>query len=171
MTGDKPDERIRTPMQWSTAANAGFTTGTPWESLQPDWNRATVAAEEPDSASLLNLYRKLIHLRSANSALGMGELIPLSTGNDALAAYLRKDAGGAVLVVANLGDAPVSSAAVSSASDGALPPGQYTPAPLIGATPAAPLTVGSSGRIQDYVPLTALGPHDARVFQVYTAAK
>ena len=170
MTGDKPDERIRTPMQWNGAANAGFTTGSPWEALQPDWTQATVAAEDPDTASLLNLYRRLIHLRSANSALGMGELVPLSTGNDAVVAFLRKDASGAVLVVANLGSGALDGAKVTSA-DGALPAGQYTPTSLLGGTGGQPLTVGSNGRVQDYVPVATLAPRAARVFQVYTAAK
>ncbi len=170
MTGDKPDERIRTPMQWSSAANAGFTTGTPWESLQPDWTQATVAAEDPDSASLLNLYRKLIHLRSANSALAMGDLTVLNTGNDAFVAFLRKDTSGAVLVVANLGDAALSSPTVNS-GDAALPAGQYAPAALLGGVAAKSLTVASNGRIQDYAPLATIGPHEARVFQVYTTGK
>ncbi|MEI2689565.1 MAG: alpha-amylase family glycosyl hydrolase [Anaerolineae bacterium] len=36
MTGNKPDERIRTPMQWADEANGGFTSGTPWEALNSD---------------------------------------------------------------------------------------------------------------------------------------
>src|SRR6185503_15228405 len=52
MTGDKPDERLRTPMQWSGDAGAGFTRGTPWESLQPDWATTNVAAQEGDASSL-----------------------------------------------------------------------------------------------------------------------
>ena len=57
MTGDKPDERLRTPMQWSRAPSAGFTRGTPWEPLQPDLLTANVEAQDADPASLLNLYR------------------------------------------------------------------------------------------------------------------
>src|SRR2546429_6624771 len=55
MTGDKPDERLRTPMQWALAPAAGFTTGKPWEALQPDSFTANVAVESRDLESLLNL--------------------------------------------------------------------------------------------------------------------
>jgi hypothetical protein len=54
MTGDKPDERLRTPMQWKPGAGTGFTTGTPWESAQPDSMTVTVEAQDADSGSLLN---------------------------------------------------------------------------------------------------------------------
>ena len=37
MTGEKPDEQIRTPMQWSAEGNAGFTTGSPWEPVNGDY--------------------------------------------------------------------------------------------------------------------------------------
>src|SRR4029453_17385752 len=56
MTGRKPDEYIRTPMQWSGEANAGFTTGTPWITTTVD-SQVNVAAEEKDPNSLLSLYR------------------------------------------------------------------------------------------------------------------
>src|SRR5258708_32122194 len=70
MTGDKPDERLRTPMQWSGSANAGFTKGAPWETPQADWATTNVAAEENDPNSLLTLTRQLIHLRESSAALG-----------------------------------------------------------------------------------------------------
>src|SRR5437879_8461365 len=69
MTGEKPDERLRTPMQWVLAPAAGFTSGKPWEALQPDSFTANVAVEDRDTTSLLNRYRRLIHLREANAAL------------------------------------------------------------------------------------------------------
>ncbi|MEO8336420.1 MAG: alpha-amylase family glycosyl hydrolase, partial [bacterium] len=76
MTGDKPDERLRTPMHWTRTKAAGFTTGAPWEPLQPDSMTANVAAQTNDRTSMLNLYRRLIHLRGSNAALAVGELIP-----------------------------------------------------------------------------------------------
>jgi len=90
MVGDKPDEKIRTPMQWSSANAGGFTSGTPWEALQPDWATRNVAAQDADPRSLLNHYRKLIHLRNAHPALSRGQLHVGSTNNSAVAAYLRR---------------------------------------------------------------------------------
>jgi glycosidase len=103
MTGDKPDERLRTPMHWSRGAAAGFSSGKPWEALQPDSLTANVAAQERDPNSLLRLYRRLGAQRGANSALRNGELIPVETGNESVLAYIRADSARAVLVVANLG--------------------------------------------------------------------
>jgi len=105
MTGDKPDERLRTPMQWERAPAAGFTRGKPWEALQPDSFTANVAVEGRDTASLLSLYRRLMTMRATKSALRNGELVPVETGNESLLAYIRRDRTHAMLVVANLGDA------------------------------------------------------------------
>jgi glycosidase len=102
MTGDKPDERLRTPMQWS-GSSRGFTSGKPWEASQSDSLTANVAVEDRAANSLLKLYRWLIRLRANDNALREGELEPVVTGNESVLAYLRKDGAGQVLVVANLG--------------------------------------------------------------------
>src|SRR5260370_41764406 len=118
MTGDKPDERLRTPLQWAPGAGGGFTSGTPWERLQPDSLTVTVQAEDADPGSLLNLYRRLIHLRRQNEALATGRLVPLTTGNTQVTAYLRRAGDHAVLVVANLGAAAGSGPASGSRAAG-----------------------------------------------------
>ena len=105
MTGDKPDERLRTPMQW-TGTSAGFTSGTPWEAGQPDSLTVNVARESRASGSLLSFYRRLVRERLKSSALRNGELVPVPTDNDAVLAYIRRDSTGAVLVAANLGKTP-----------------------------------------------------------------
>lgn len=69
MTGAKPDELIRTPMQWSDAPNAGFSTADPWEPPNDDFRTVNVAAQEDDADSLLSLYRRLVHLRTTHAAL------------------------------------------------------------------------------------------------------
>ena len=108
MSGDKPDPRLRTPMQWTRGRAAGFTSGKAWEPLQPDSLTANVAVQHADPASLLNRYRRLIHLRTANTALGAGELIPATASTGAVTAYLRRDGTKVLLVVANLGRTPLS---------------------------------------------------------------
>src|SRR5881296_1751780 len=94
MTGDKPDPRLRTPMQWSAGRGLGSTSGTAWESAQPDWMAVNVALEDTDPGSLLNLYRKLVHLRRQNDALAAGTLVPLSASSPQVAAYVRRSGGG-----------------------------------------------------------------------------
>ena len=107
MTGDKPDERLRTPMQW-TASSRGFTSGKPWEVLQADTLTVNVAVEELASNSLLKRYRWLIRLRANDTALREGQLEPVATGNESLLAYLRTDGSRRVLVVVNLGKVPAT---------------------------------------------------------------
>lgn len=106
MLGTKPDETIRNPMQWSAAPNGGFTMGSPWEALQPDWRTNNVAAQESDSASLLNHYRRLIHLRNSHPALRTGDLKMLTPGDTSgtIAAWLRRSKGEAFLIIVNFGE-------------------------------------------------------------------
>ena len=152
MTGDKPDPRLRTPMQWRPGHGTGFTTGTPWQNAQPDSQTTTVEAQDADSGSLLNLYRTLIHLRKSNDALAVGRLVPLSTGSATVTAYLRREGDRAVLVVANLGDAAATGLALSGAA-GVLPPGSYQPRSLLGGPDGTVLEVGADGSVQSYQPL------------------
>jgi alpha-amylase len=166
MTGNKPDPRLRTPMHWRRGPAAGFTTGVPWEPLQPDSMTANVETQEADSTSLLNLHRRLIHLRAEHPALGAGELVPLTTGSDAVAAYLRREGERVVLVVANLGATAVADVAISSEGR-VLPPGRFIPANLLGGPPARRLLVGSHGEIRRYVPVSSLGARDVHVFAIF----
>jgi glycosidase len=165
MTGDKPDERLRTPMHWELAPAAGFTKGKPWEALQPDSFTANVAVEDRDTTSLLNLYRRLAHARETNRALRTGVLIPLESGNDAVLAYVRKDSSHMALVVANLGREAVEGVALSS-TDKAAEPGRYTLRNLLGGPSAQGLVVENDGRIRGYLPLPVLSPRQAYVFEM-----
>jgi alpha-amylase len=165
MTGDKPDPRLRTPMHWRPGPAAGFTSGRPWEPLQPDSLTANVEAQDRDPRSLLNLYRTLIHLRAANSALAVGTLVPLTTANEAVTAYLRRDGDHAVLVVANLGKVPLNGIALES-DEGALAPGRYAATPLLGGPAAPQLSVSSDGRVRGYVAVRTLAPVSSYLFDL-----
>ena len=156
MTGNKPDPRLRTPMHWKRAANVGFTTGAPWEPLQADSMTANVEAQEGDSTSLLNTYRALIHLRANNPAIGSGDFIPLATGNDGVAAWLRTNGSRNVLVVANLTGQP--QAVVIATPTHAISQGRYAARLLYGSSPAGSLRVTGSGAIQKWTGLAALKP-------------
>ena len=103
MVGDKPDEQIRNPMQWSGESGAGFTRGKPWEDPQSDWRTKNVATEEDDPGSLLNLYRQLIHLRLAHPALSHGVLSLASANDSSVASFIRQTEGEMVLVILNFG--------------------------------------------------------------------
>jgi alpha-amylase len=103
MRGTKPDERIRTAMQWTAEAPAGgFSSHRPWEPLQDDWETINVAAETGAPDSLLSTYRSLIRRRRLTPMLRDGATIPV-TATGGVVAWLRTDADGTVLLVANLG--------------------------------------------------------------------
>jgi alpha-amylase len=164
MEGAKPDERLRTPMQWTSAPGAGFTTGRPWERLADDSATVSVASAERDAGSILWLHRQLIHLRSTNPALGSGRLVPLTASTDAVAAYARRAGTRTVLVVANLGDTPATAVSLGAAA-ASLPAGRWTPRAIVGAASAGPLTVGKDGSVSAYT-LPTLAPHEGYVFEL-----
>src|SRR5690606_37353891 len=69
MTGGKPDELIRKPMQWSTQTDAGFSDAKPWQELAKGWEETNVETESADPESLLNWYKALINTRNQIPAL------------------------------------------------------------------------------------------------------
>lgn len=157
MTGDKPDPRLRTPMHWAPVRAAGFSTGIPWEPLQPDSATITVASQDHDPASLLNHFRRLIHLRAESPALATGRLIPLQTSDSSVAAFLRREGDRAMLVVANLSD-QAKSGVLLFATDSALAGGRYRLEPRLGDAPGTPVRVRRTGRIDRQAPVSTLQP-------------
>jgi len=97
---DKGRDGERTPMQWSGAKNAGFTTGTPWLPIPDSYRRVNVVAETHRSTSLLRWYERLIQLRATNAALRDGEEIMLNPDDSHVLSWLRKNADGTSVVVA-----------------------------------------------------------------------
>lgn len=79
----------RTPMQWDTTENAGFTTGSPWLPINDNKRDINVAAEKEDRTSVLHLYRQLISLHHSEPALHAGQYRLFSEKNEVLA-YVRK---------------------------------------------------------------------------------
>jgi alpha-amylase len=109
MNGSKPDEAIRTPMQWSGDANAGFSSGSPWEALNSDSQQVNVALQDGDPSSLLSWYRQLIRIRGQHLALQKGDTIKIETGSTSVFAMLRVWKDDIILVLVNLGDKPDNS--------------------------------------------------------------
>jgi glycosidase len=170
MIGDKPDERIRTPMQWSNAHGDRFTRGTPWEPMQSDTLTTTVSEETGDGTSLLSVYRRLIHLRTRCSALASDDIVPLEASSDAAAAYLRRSGGRAVLVIANLSATPLTKLTVSSPAH-ALRAGHWSAYDLAGHETPAPLHVGADGRMSGYIAMDTLAPTQGYVLELTRAGQ
>ncbi len=101
MTGSGDHLNIRTPMQWDATAGAGFTTGTPWRTVNANYPTHNVATMQADESSLWSSYRDMIQARGGSPALLRGDLEILDTGCPHVLAYLRRNAGETVLCVVN----------------------------------------------------------------------
>ena len=91
----------RTPFQWNDSANAGFTTGTPWLKINPNYLTVNVAVEENDPNSVLNYFRKLIKLRKNELTLVYGKYTLLDKDNPDVYAYTRELEGTKILILLN----------------------------------------------------------------------
>jgi alpha-glucosidase len=89
----------RTPMQWDSGVNAGFTTGNPWLPVPHSAKEINVKAEERDPDSLLAWYRALIQLKKTNAALAHGSNVMLDTLNNQVLSWKREAPGTATVVV------------------------------------------------------------------------
>ena len=86
-------DNARTPMQWTDGENAGFTDGTPWLRINPNYTAINVEKESGDPDSVLNFYKKLIALRKSpeyKETVVYGALIPFMEDRHNLMAYYRK---------------------------------------------------------------------------------
>ncbi|WP_323903369.1 alpha,alpha-phosphotrehalase [Aeromonas caviae] len=106
--GAKSRDNSRTPMQWSAASNAGFTSGTPW--LKPAANYSEINAEAAlaDQHSVFWHYRDLIALRKAYPIFTQGDYQELLTGHPQIWAYVRRANGQTLLVVSNFYGKPAA---------------------------------------------------------------
>jgi len=91
---------VRAPMQWTSGAGAGFTTGSPWLPLAADFTINNVAALRQQPNSILSLYHRLIELRRAEPALSVGAFASLPT-DDHVMAYVRKAGDRRLLILLN----------------------------------------------------------------------
>ena len=98
---DKGRDGERTPMQWSDAANAGFTNAgvTPWLPVPPTYTTVNVKTEETDPNSLLTWYRNLIKLKKTNPAFEHGDNVMLDNTNTKVLSWIRQTAGAPTVVV------------------------------------------------------------------------
>jgi len=94
-------DNARTPFQWNNSTNAGFTAGTPWLKVNPNYKEVNAATQEKDPNSVLNYFRKMTKLRKENSILVYGDYSLLDAKNPKVYSYLRKLDGKQFLVMLN----------------------------------------------------------------------
>ena len=99
-------DNARTPVQWDDSPNAGFTTGTPWIEVNPNYTAINAAAEEKDPDSVLNYYKQMITLRKSHLGLIYGSFQLLAEENPQVFAYRRTlaETGENYLIACNFSD-------------------------------------------------------------------
>ncbi|GAF40370.1 oligo-1,6-glucosidase (Sucrase-isomaltase) [Agrilactobacillus composti DSM 18527 = JCM 14202] len=95
-------DNARTPMQWNATSQAGFTTGRPWFTVNPDYLKVNVAADQQAAQSVSRYYKALIHLRHTQAILTDGSFDLLLPKDPHLFVYQRQLAGKTWLIAANL---------------------------------------------------------------------
>jgi len=139
----------RTPFQWDNSPNAGFTDGTPWIKVNPNYTSINVAAQEKDSNSVLNYFKKLIRIRKKELTLIYGKYTLLENANPNIYSYLRELNGKKILILLNF-KAQMSSVSLNNIK-----------------MDNAKLIICNYIKIPDK--LTVLRPYEARIYNISTS--
>ncbi|MDM5314569.1 alpha-glucosidase [Fictibacillus sp. b24] len=95
-------DNSRTPMQWTSDVNAGFTTGTPWMKVNPNYTEINVEKQEQDEKSVLSFYKKMISLKKKNEVFTYGTYDLILEEDKQIYAYTRTLGEEKVVVITNL---------------------------------------------------------------------
>ena len=97
-------ENARTPMQWDSTENAGFTSGTPWKRINENYTQINVAAQDADPNSVLNHFRKMTRVRSDNPVLVYGKYELIQREHPDIYAFSRTLDDEQLLILLNFSD-------------------------------------------------------------------
>jgi alpha-amylase len=101
MTGVKPDEKLRSPMQWSAGTRAGFTTGNPWQAINSNFTTYNVQTLDAEYGSIFNHYKRLIKIRNNFPAIQTGSYLNVISNNNAVFSYTREAGNEKFLILIN----------------------------------------------------------------------
>lgn len=142
-------DNSRTPMQWDDSEHAGFTTGTPWIKVNPNYKEINVKQALEDPNSVYHYYRKLIQLRKEHPEMVYGTFHDYTENEPYIYAYTRELDGSCLLIVLNHCDEP---------NDYELPGAlsAYTREYLL----------GNYADIQETGVILHMRPHEARIYKL-----
>jgi glycosidase len=164
MIGSGDHLNIRTPMQWTDGANAGFTTGTPWSSINGNYAQYNVAVEELDSGSLLEWYKRLIGVRNRTPALRRGTHDPLASSESPVLAFVRRHEEQTVLCMANTASNSLGNVTLTGSADD-LEPGEHTLVNLLDPGDTLSVTVSPAYEITGL----SLAGHEVAIYEFASA--
>lgn len=99
---ERSRDNSRTPMQWSAEKNAGFSQAEPWIKVQKNYKTINTEAEEKETDSILNFYKKLIQLRKEMPVIANGTIQFLDEESEGVIGYVRELEGTKLVVLCNL---------------------------------------------------------------------
>lgn len=102
MLGRISRDNTRTPMQWDDTKNAGFTTGTPWLKVNPNYEDINVFVQQKNKDSLLNFYKKMIRLKKEHLTLTYGSFDLIYPDDKNVFAYTRTLKDEQFIILGNL---------------------------------------------------------------------
>jgi len=164
MLGNKPDELLRTLMQWSGGTNTGFTTGTPWQPANESYTEINVALQEDDPSSLLNHYRFLVNLRNQHPALRTGAYLPFTSSCRLIYPVLRVDDEEAFMLIANL-DRRVQEGCILTIEESPLA-GEYHLETIFGIGEFEPIVFDENGAVAQYRIQKDLDPYESLILML-----
>ena len=94
-------DNSRTPMQWDSSSNSGFTKGTPWMKVNPNYQEINVRKQEDDPQSILHFYKQMIQLRKQHECLIYGDFKLHLEDDQHIFAYSRNDGKQTALIINN----------------------------------------------------------------------
>ena len=124
----KGRDNARTPMQWSDAPCAGFTTGTPWIVVNPNYRVINAADQVGREDSVFSCYKRLIRLRKEYPVFTEGDYEPLEEENSQLFAYRRTAGNEQLIVVCSFSGEPMENPLASLERGGKLLASSYSDA-------------------------------------------
>jgi glycosidase len=168
MTGSKPDEDIRRPMQWTgDDLKVGFSTHTPWRLPSSDYREVNVADQSADPDSLLSLYRDLIGLRMAHAALRTGETLVVNPDTQRMYAVLRYNDEEAFLILVNAHPRALNPELYALSLERGPFTGPVRAETVLGelTDPAAP-EINAAGGFDAYLPFDEIPPESAVIIRL-----
>ena len=139
-------DNARTPMQWNSSPEAGFTTGThPWEPVNPNYKTINAAAELKDPKSIYHFTQKAIALHHSSKAFTYGDYKDLDPQNEKVFIYTRTLADERFVVVLNWSKTPTTYTLPNDMQPGKL--------------------VLGNAIVTDTTPTLELAPYEARVYK------
>ena len=140
----KSRDNARTPMQWDVTTNAGFTDGTPWLQVNPNYTAINAADEVADAGSVFHYYQALIRLRKQYPIFSEGDFTLLFADHPALFAYQRRLGDQVMTVLCNFCEEPLT-----------------LPADAVASLPLDTLLLGNYDTPAD---AAHFRPHEARIY-------